>query len=84
MFMVRICSIKKAMTNPRMYGSKEWISRKAIIAKVQGLWGLVRIVVMKNPISLQAISSRQAYRGNLKTYVQIELSERGKSVTQRA
>ena len=33
---------------------------------------------MKRPISLQAISSKQAYRDHLKTYERIELLERGK------
>lgn len=57
------------MTKPRMYGSKRGISRNAILAKVQGLCGLVKFCVMKVHILLQAISSKQAHRGNLKAYM---------------
>ena len=40
--------------------------------------GKVRIVKAKYHIVLQALSSLQAYRGNLKIYVKIILSERDK------
>jgi len=38
---------------------------------------------MKYLIPLQAVSSEQAYRGYLRTYARIELSERGKPETWR-
>ncbi|HHQ6205705.1 TPA: hypothetical protein ACSRF2_003792 [Clostridioides difficile] len=43
-----------------------------------GMWGKVRIHVMKYPIVLQAQSSIQAHSKHLRIYGQIGISERGK------
>ena len=42
------------------------------------MWGKVKLDVMKYPIALQAQSSIQAYRNDLRAYEQIGVSERGK------
>jgi len=42
------------------------------------MWGKVKLDVMKFPTALQALSSIQAYRIDLKAYGQIGVSERGK------
>ncbi len=43
-----------------------------------GMWGKVKIHVMKYPIVLQAQSSIQAHSKHLRIYVQIRILERGK------
>jgi hypothetical protein len=42
------------------------------------MWGKVKLYVMKFPIVLKALSSIQAYRNDLRAYVQIGVSERSK------
>lgn len=49
---------------------------------MQRMWGRVKYVSIKFPILLRVVSSIQAQRVNLKAYVTIELSERGKAGTQ--
>jgi len=51
------------------------------IRRMAGVWGKVKLAVMKFPIALQAQSSTQAQSKNLKIYAKIGLSERGKPRT---
>ena len=64
---------KWELTNPRMYGSKTY-------RNIFGRCGLVEIVPTNDHVALQAHPCRQTHSGDLKVYVQIELSERGKAM----
>ncbi len=73
--MVRMSSI--ALTKLRMYGSikrdtEMWLCDKG------SRCGFVTIPPVNNHIVFQALSCRQAHSKNLRLYVQIGLSERGK------
>lgn len=67
------------LTNLWSKGSRRWWRRNAFAHKTWGKCGGVKAFTMKHHMSLQATSSLQAQSRHLRVYVQIELSERGKS-----
>lgn len=63
------CLIKEGLTNIRMYGSICSRCRNVSHPELGGLWGKVKIVVMKYLAVLQAQPSRQGQRIGLKVYM---------------
>lgn len=68
--MARMSYKKERLTNIRMYGSICSRCRNVSHPELGGLWGKVKIVVMKYPAVLQAQPSRQGQRIGLKVYMQ--------------
>jgi len=66
------------LTNFRMYGSKGWTHRNVCRGLKPSMWGKVKLECMKFLIVLQALSSIQDYRKNLRIYEKLVIMERGK------